>query len=103
MRYDGGTRPSRLGQAVPERQVEEVLAVEMQHVEEERRHRHLGRSIAEAGPGGRAGGGLLERAWSPGLVERHRLAVQDEGPAGSAGHLDHVRQPVGDRVKTAGR
>ena len=76
--------------------VEQVVAVEVQEVEEVRRHRDPG---VLGGPGR----GLLERPRPAGVVERERLAVEDQPPGRQRpDHLDHLGQPLGDVVEAPG-
>ncbi len=84
-------------QPLAERPVDEVLAVDVEDVEEPR--------LEHGGPlrlGAEPGHGVLERSRAAVLVERQRLAVEDE-PVGREGpdDLDDLGHPVGDLGEAA--
>ncbi len=85
------------------RGVDQVGAVQVQQVEQERRERGLGALPADVGLARGAGGGDLERPRPPVRGERHRLAVQDHGvDRQGQGGLGDLRHPCGDVIQRAG-
>jgi hypothetical protein len=74
--------------------VEEVVAVDVEHVEEVRRDRDAGR------PG--RGRGLWKGGASV-LTQGERLTVDTKSCAGRGGDLDHLGESGGDVVEAAGR
>ncbi len=93
LRDDALERRAALGQ----RRVEQVLAVDVQDVEEQRGERDAA-ALARA----EARGGDLEGLRPPVVAERDRLAVEhDRAGRQRAGELDHLRQPRGDVVERA--
>ena len=104
-RDEQGLRGDRLQprETLAGRQVDQVVAVEVQHVEEVRRERDLRAQPRDVQAARRAGRGLLEGARPASVVQRDGLAVEDEGLALQREHrLDHLGQPVGDLVEAAG-
>ena len=91
--HDALERRAALGQ----RRVEQVLAVDVQDVEEQRGERDAA-ALARA----EARGGDLEGLRPPVVAQRDRLAVEhDRAGRQRAGELDHLRQPRGDVVERA--
>ena len=85
------------------REVDQVPAVEVQDVEEERRERHLLAQRGDVPAARRPARGLLERTWPPVGTERDRLAVEnDRVDRERQRRLHHLGHSFRDRVERPG-
>jgi hypothetical protein len=103
-----GTRRSRAHDVLhdlepfAERPVDDVLTVDVQHVEEGRLERAAGAGAAVRTAPERAHG-VLERVGTRVVVDADRLAVEhDRTHRQRAGPADHARQPARDVVQVSG-
>ena len=84
-------------------ETQQLVVVEAQHVEEERRHRCGRPGLCDIDARGRAAAGLLERSRPAVLVQRDGLSVEHDRAHRQGKHVvDDLGQPLGDVVEAAG-